>query len=189
MTKNDAREIALGLRDTLGSDMLLEKSRAIFEKVTGLSEYQEAENILVYVSMRSEVNTSEIILDALAGGKRVFCPKVVDRKNGLMKFIQISSMEDLIEGYFGIREPALPDGYVEPEFEAGKTLMIMPGVAFDKQRNRVGYSGGFYDRYLAGHLGIRSAAIAFECQIIDGVIDTDDYDIRPDALITEENNY
>ncbi|WP_158589452.1 5-formyltetrahydrofolate cyclo-ligase [Butyrivibrio sp. CB08] len=189
MTKNEARERAIAKRDGLDGELILEKSRVIFEKVTALTEYIEAENILVYASMRSEADTFELILDALSGGKRVFCPKVTDKKNGLMKFVPISSIEDLVEGYFGIREPVLPEGYKEPEFDLWKTLMIMPGVAFDKDRNRVGYSGGFYDRYLYGHKGLKAIAIAFECQVMDDIIEMDHYDIRPDMLITEESTY
>ncbi len=189
LTKNEARELTVARRDSIDSDALLAYSRTIFEKVTDLDWYKEAENILIYASMRSETDTYEIILDALSSGKSVFCPKVIDRKKGLMKFIYIDSVEDLEEGYFGIREPVLKNGYLEPEFDHDKSLMIMPGVAFDKNRNRVGYSGGFYDRYLAAHRWIRSVAIAFECQILEETIETDDYDIRPDVLITEESTY
>ena len=119
MTKDELRKQALLKRDSLDKGRILNKSKKIFEKLIALLPYKEAENILIYVSMRSEVITDEIILDALLAGKKVFCPKVVDRKMGLMEFIKINSLEDLTEGYFGIREPFLDPAYVEPPGRGG----------------------------------------------------------------------
>ena len=189
MIKDELRRQALLKRDSLDNGKITSQSKRIFYKLTDLLPYKEAENILIYASMRSEVITDEIILDALLAGKKVFCPKVVDRKMGLMKFIEINSLEDLTEGYFGIREPFLDPAYVEPHFDLEKSLMIMPLVCFDKARNRIGYSGGFYDRYLSAHNKIKTIAIAFECQKTDGRIPATDYDIAPDMIITEESIY
>ncbi len=189
MTKEEARKYILSKRDNLDKYKIQSASREIFDKLTALLSYQEAENVLIYASMRSEVITDEIILDAFSEGKRVFCPKVVDRKSGLMKFVEIGSLDDLKEGYFGIREPKLSKDYVEPDFDIKKSLVVMPLVCFDIDRNRIGYSGGFYDRYLALHKGISTVALAFECQKIDGKIPSDDYDIAPDMIITEESIY
>ena len=189
MTKDELRKQALLKRDSLDKGRILNKSKKIFEKLIALLPYKEAENILIYVSMRSEVITDEIILDALSVRKKVFCPKVVDRQKGLMKFIEIKSLEELKEGYFGIREPLSPSEYVEPNFEIEKSLIVMPLVCFDKDRNRIGYSGGFYDRYLSAHKDIRTIAIAFECQKTDGSIPAADHDIAPDMIVTEESIY
>ena len=136
MTKDELRQKALLKRDSLDNDKIKGASRVIFEKLTALLPYKDAENILIYASMRSEVITDEIILDALSLGKRVFCPKVVDRKNGLMKFVEIDSLEDLKPGYFGIREPMLPSGFVEEDFDPEKSLVVMPLVCFDNDKNK-----------------------------------------------------
>ena len=189
MTKEELRKQALLKRDSLDKEKIASFSREIFHKLTALLPYKEAENVLIYASMKSEVETNEIILDALSDGKRVFCPKVVDRKNGLMKFMEIRFLEELNEGYFGIREPKLPDGYVEPDFDIKKSLVVMPLVCFDNDRNRIGYSGGFYDRYLAAHEGINAVALAYECQKADGKIPSEDYDMAPAMIITEESIY
>ena len=189
MTKEEIRNSILLKRNQLSYEDVISKSRKIFLKITVFQDYMQAENILVYASMRSEVITDEIILDALSLGKRVFCPRVVDRKKGKMIFVPIDSLEDLRPGYFGIREPDIPQGYTEQELEGSKTLVIVPGVAFDKNRNRIGYSGGFYDRYLSGHGDYLSVAIAFQCQVTDMDIVPDAFDIRPDRLFTEENVY
>ena len=160
-------------------------------------EYQAAENILVYASMRSEVMTDDIILDALANGKKVFCPKVTDKESGKMEFVRIMTLEDLKEGYFGIREPEineeseiaregnLENGQDSSVVSADYALVIMPGAAFDRENNRIGYGGGFYDRYLKENPENKTIALAFECQITDEKIPADEFDMKPEVLLTE----
>lgn len=189
MTKDELRKQALIKRDSLEKGVISSRSQKVFEKLTALLTYKKAENILIYASMRSEVITDEIILDALSAGKKVFCPKVLDRDKGLMRFIEIDALKELKEGYFGIREPFAPSEYVEPRFDPEKSLIVMPLVCFDKDRNRIGYSGGFYDRYLSVQKDIRTVAIAFECQKTDCRIPATDHDIAPDMIVTEESIY
>ncbi|WP_034452393.1 5-formyltetrahydrofolate cyclo-ligase [Butyrivibrio sp. AE2032] len=194
MDKKHIRKASLAKRDALTREQIEEKSRQIFEKLMELNEYRDAENILVYASMRSEVLTDDIILDALANGKKVFCPKVTDKPNGIMEFVRIMSLEELKEGYFGISEPELTDdseiagraGFEEGTGCSDKTLVIMPGAAFDRQCNRIGYGGGFYDRYLKRHPEFQTVALSFECQILDELIPVDEFDVKPTALLTEE---
>lgn len=99
-----------------------------------------------------------------------------------MIFYQISQPEDLEPGYFGIREPKTS----LPVADGEDGLMIMPGVAFDNQRHRVGYGGGFYDRYLSRHTSHFTAALAFEFQMMEEV-PTEPTDLLPDVVITENN--
>ncbi len=173
-------------RDSLSVEDIQTKSGKILEKLIGLDEYKESENVLVYASMRSEVPTYDIILDALAMGKKVFCPRVTDPDDAQMMFREIESPEDLTEGYYGIMEPEIPEGYEEPEFDPEKTLLIVPGVAFDREKNRIGYCGGFYDRFMRLHPQLKSVALSFECQVMDEPIPAESHDKKPDVLITEE---
>lgn len=184
MDKGKIRADVLEKRDGLSDKEIEQKSRLIFEKLINTKEYKNSENILVYASMGSEVRTDEIILDALANGKKVFCPKVTDKKAGTMVFIRISAIEDLKEGYFYIREPKL-DENSEIMGKSEKTLVIMPGVAFDKNKNRIGYGGGFYDRYLSGHPDYATVALCFEEQIITDSIEPEVTDVAPDYLLTD----
>lgn len=187
MTKDDIRKQTIEKRDNLSQEEIYEKSRRIFETLSELDELSDADSILVYASMRSEVITDDIILDCLSRGKKVYCPKVTDKNGGKMEFVRIYAIEELIEGYFGIREPEIIDtSELYDNSDPDRTVMIMPGVAFDKERDRIGYSGGFYDRYLASHEGIRTIALGFECQITSGVIPVEETDIKPDILLTEE---
>jgi 5-formyltetrahydrofolate cyclo-ligase len=186
MDKEDIRRRTLEKRDQLSKEEIEEKSRQILEKIVNLEEYKSAENVLIYASMRSEVVTDDIILDCLANGKNVFCPKVTDKERGIMEFVRITSLEELSEGFYGIREPELSEEKLfSQEMDIDKSLVIMPGAAFDKGRNRVGYGGGYYDRYLKRFPGLDTAAVCFDLQISDERIDVDENDVRPLAVVSE----
>lgn len=189
MTKAEIRRSFMSRRDELSAEEIVKLSDLIADKVFSLDEYRSCSNLLVYASMRSEVVTDGIILDALKAGKKVFCPKVTDKANGEMKFVRIGGLSDLHAGYFGIREPEVTDDYEEPMFDEKESLIIMPGVAFDRCRNRIGYSGGFYDRFLEKRPLFKTVAICFECQISDEVIPRKAHDIRPLKLVTDKNVY
>ena len=155
-----------------------EMSLAVLERICALPEYRDARVIYAYVDCKHEVETRDLILKAMADGKRVAVPKVCGQE---MNFYYISSLEhDLEEGYFGIREPKT--GHPAQETDA---LLLMPGVAFDEARHRVGYGGGFYDRFLEANPGLITAALAFEFQIRKEV-PFEDFDIRPAKIVTEK---
>ncbi len=194
MEKNRIRKRALELRNQISSDKVLERSKVISKKLFTFEKYKDAMCILIYVSMKSEVRTDEIILDALKRGKRVFCPKCTDKANGIMEFVEIKDLGDLKEGYFGIREPEIVEDSVifgkdiekdsqEEMTLIAKSLVVVPGVAFDKNGNRIGYNGGYYDRFLSKYSGINTVALAFDEQIFDE-IPTDTYDIPVNQVIT-----
>ena len=189
MTKDELRHMFLSRRDDIPASERELFSKRIAQRVFGLEEYRTAENVLIYASMRSEVITDDIILDALGCDKKVFCPKVTDPRNGIMKFVHIQELSDLKKGYFGIREPEISEDYEEPCFDPGMSLVIMPGVAFDDRRNRIGYSGGFYDRFLAENRGLKTLALCFECQMSGSELPAMAHDVRPDVIITENGIY
>ena len=194
--KSTLRKLIVAKRDKLTAKERIEKSSQIFEKLIETPEYKRAENVLVYASMGSEVITDDIILDALSEGKNVFCPKVISRKEREMKFVQISRIEDLEEGFQGIREPVITDSSVIFNMDSDlydydqmkNTLVIMPGTVFDKKRNRIGYNGGFYDTFLSVFHGLSTFALAYDVQIFEGDILAKDHDIKPDKIITDIQN-
>ena len=188
MDKRELRTKFIAKRQTIPTEIKEEKSREILEKIVELPEYQNAENILAYASRKGEVITDEIILDALSVGKNVFCPKVTDVSRSEMEFVKISSLEEMSEGQFGIREPELGEGSeVAKTLDPEKTLVIMPGAVFDRERNRIGYGAGFYDRYLKKYPFYKTVAVCFECQVSDEVIEADVNDIKPMILVTENS--
>lgn len=180
--KDRIRKEVLCKRNQIPPKDLLEKSGLISEKLFALEDYYASENLLIYASMKSEVITDGIIDRALKDGKKVFCPKCMNRQEGIMEFIQIKSILDLKEGYMGIREPQILEDSVIFDGPIEKTLVVVPGVAFDKRGNRIGYKGGYYDRFLLRFSGIRSAALAFTEQLVDDV-PYDVHDIPIDKLL------
>ena len=147
-------------------------SEQIWQKLFSLPAFQESDWIYLYIDCKNEVMTDGIIEEAFRLGKKVAAPKVV------------SQPEDLEPGYFGIREPKTD----LPVADGEDGLMVMPGVAFDDRRHRVGYGGGFYDRYLSKHTRHFTAALAFEFQMMEEV-PTEPTDLLPDVVITEKTIY
>lgn len=179
-TKKRIRQEIFARRKAASDREILEGSRKIFEAVRALPEYREAASVYAYMDCRHEVMTREFIQAAWADGKQVAVPKV-DGKN--MVFYTIRDFGELEEGYYGIQEPV-----VRREARAEDALVIVPGVAFDRERRRIGYGGGFYDRYLSAHTGHRTVAVAFEFQLMEK-IPLEPTDILPEILVTEKQVY
>lgn len=192
-SKPGIRARSLRLRDDLTAQKRAQYSREIVKNLTALTCYQEAEVLLAYASYRSEVETAGLIRQALSEGRQVFVPRV-DGKD--MEFWQIKDLTDLHSGYRGIPEPDPVLSYYA--FLAAKgsmphTLMCMPGAAFDRAHHRIGYGGGFYDRYLyrlvngpvQEGLPFTTAALAYTCQVFDE-IPWESHDITPDILLTQQ---
>jgi len=103
-----------------------------------------------------------------------------------MDFYYVNSLNDLTKGYMGILEPDIINKALLPVDEYSG-LCIVPGVAFDKNCNRIGYGKGFYDRFFSVYK-IKNVGLAFECQIVDK-IQSEENDFSLDLVITEENKY
>lgn len=131
-------------------------------KLKELPEFMESDWIYAYIACRNELETKDIIMWCLENGKRVAVPKV---HGDIMHFYEIHSLNDCVPGAFGILEPVgeEKDRIIMPGF------MLVPGLAFDKNGNRLGYGGGFYDKYLASHEGITTAALGYDFQIVEKV--------------------
>ena len=186
--KKQLRKEILSVRDAMPRQEVDLKSAQICDIVLGLEEYKQADCILAYMSYRCEVDITSVIQEAVKAGKEVFIPKVESRTE--MQFYKFDN--NFVVSRFGIREPASSD-YAnmfdpsDPQNKEKHILMILPGVAFDVKKNRLGYGGGFYDSYIEkmkGHF-LTKSAVCFENQITDfvPVLDTD---IPVDRLITEK---
>lgn len=139
--------------------------------LSSLPVYKEASSVLIYVNYRDELSTLLLIQRLLQDRKKVYVPKVLAKME--MEFYEIQSLEELEKGYMGIPEPRIEDnslGFSENKCE-GKSWMIMPGVAFDKAGNRMGYGGGFYDRYLERYRDKvdEVSAVGYRCQLVDSL--------------------
>jgi len=180
MEKKELRKKMLEMRDQKKPEDRALWDDIIYNKFIGSDYYRNASVIFIFVSFRSEVDTHRIIRKALEDGKVVGVPKVVSKKEGI-KVFRIDSMEDLEAGYFGVLEPKEGCRSIPAE-DIG--LIVMPGAAFDKEGGRIGYGGGFYDRYLseAGR-EIKKIALAYRFQVLDKVT-MDENDISVDCIIT-----
>lgn len=146
--KKRFRAAALSARDSLTPEQRKRYSDKIIKNLISLPCYQEADTILTYISFRSEVDTFPLLEQAFADKKAVFAPKVFGKE---MAFYRIFSREDLAAGYQGILEPV--GGMLFETWKNDQTsqhvLICLPGAAFDRSCHRIGYGGGFYDRYLS----------------------------------------
>lgn len=180
--KRQLRKEVLKRRDSLKEAERKMAAIKLADRIIGHQWFYRSDRLLIFASYGSEIDTSEIISEALRMGKRVYLPKVEGEE---MQFYKIEFPEELEEGYRGIPEPAgSSEQYRYCEEEADRTLVIMPGVAFDPYRNRIGYGKGFYDRFLADKeaLKIRTIAVGFQCQMVEE-IPQDLNDIRPYQVI------
>ena len=176
--KKELRKEIRALRKAHTDEEIHKRSLLVKEQIQKLPEYQEAEVLYAYMDCKHEVETRDLIRDAWAKGKRVAVPKVQGQD---MRFYYITSFEqDLEEGSFGIQEPK-----EHAPADAEDALLLMPGVTFDLMRHRVGYGGGFYDRFLEAHPRLVTVALAFEFQIKEEV-PFEEFDIRPAKVVTEQ---
>lgn len=180
------RKQMLKMRDAILPE---ERSRADFlrnERIRAWNEYQKAELLLFYISYRSEADTIQLLREALAAGRAVAVPKVVGSD---MIFYRIEDFSRLVEGYRGILEPDTAFVGVVPvdfcKIVPEKTVMFLPGCAFDATGGRMGYGGGFYDRFADRHPGIKRVALAYEAQLVVKV-PRETHDMPVDVIVTEE---
>ena len=178
--KSEIRKSAIQKRLTMSEEEVFEKSRIITKMVLGLQEYHRAATIFCYVDFRKEVQTRKIIEESWQRGKCVAVPRV---EGAEMKFYRVREWSDLKAGYMGILEPA--ETCEEIHAEKGNPLMIMPGVAFDERCSRIGYGGGYYDKYLSKAKEIYKVAVAFEQQVYQE-LPCEAHDLRPDIIVTEK---
>lgn len=185
MDKQILRTKIKNLRKSMDTREIAEKNEKIRENLSKIEAVKNAKNILIYVSYGREVDTKELINDFFDAGKNVFVPKVIDLENGLMIFFKIDSLEDLKKGTMGILEPKkecvkLTESLIDDEY-----IIIMPGLAFDKKGHRLGYGGGFYDRFNARIQRIFKVALCFNYQVLEDV-SIDEYDINVDMIVTDK---
>ena len=181
--KQDIRKKLLQKRNSLTEEQCKKYSKMISDQLFSLEQYKKADILLIYASYQNEASTYQIIESALSDRKRVFCPKVLGP--GIMEFYEINSLKDIIHGYKNIPEPFTTD---QPylHITGSNALMVMPLVGYDSDRNRLGYGGGFYDRYLQKNPTLNRVALGFECQKYEKEIPVSETDYRPDLIITEK---
>lgn len=176
--KKALRRAVEEIRRHLDSEYLAESGRVIIEKLLELPQYKAAKTVFCFVGRKTEIDTKPFILQALRDGKRVCVPKCV--RLGEMHAREIAGLSDLGSGMYGIEEPkehcpVVPPGKID--------LAAVPCAACNKNGFRLGYGGGFYDRYLKGR-GFFAAVLCRRAFIIED-IPVKPHDVACDAVITD----
>ena len=169
-------------RDALGAGWRDEASHALCASVAALPSFVAARTVLLTAPFRSEWNAEPLIDLALAQGKTVALPRVVEPARMLELCRVADAARDIVVGWRGVPEPASDCGCVEV---ADVDWVLVPGVAFDRDGGRLGYGGGYYDRLLP-LLPSRAPRVAgaFSVQIVDEVPKAP-HDITMDVVVTE----
>lgn len=154
----------------------------IFQRIIASSAYKNADTILTYVSTAIEVDTIQLIGRAIADGKRVAVPKCISGTR-LMDFYFITSMDDLETGTFSVLEPVEEKCEKADDFE--HALCIIPGLSFDMNGFRLGYGGGYYDRFLSAHPDMHRMGICY-CSCTVQKLISGRFDTPVNSLVTEK---
>ena len=157
------------------SEQIEEKSAALAQLFFASKLYREAKTIYGYLPYNQEVRTVPMLEKALLDGKRVAVPKVYGDE---MRFIYLTDLQNVEKGYAGIPEP-VGDGPVADDKTA---LVLMPGLAFDSQGHRIGYGGGFYDKFLEQEPEHPTLALCYDFQMLP-VLETEEHDIPVDCVL------
>ncbi len=180
--KCDIRKRVLQSRDALTREELEAKSGAIIRRVTELREFREGSTLMVFLSFGSEVRTDDLLRWGWEAGKRMVVP-LCRPVLGELTSCRIDGFDELEAGHYGIREPKAD--LVRPVPFGEIDAVLVPAVAFDRRGYRIGYGGGYYDRFLPGIPQAARIGAAFSCQIV-ARIPAEPHDIPADRIVTEE---
>lgn len=177
--KKEIRYEMRKIRKEMPPELVSRKDMAIFRKVTALEQYKKARTVILYVSKEGEVDTWRLIRHALHAGKQVAVPRCVEDSR-IMHMHIISCVADLLPGSFGILEPKMETPVL---METRDSICVVPAFCNDYQGYRVGYGGGYYDRYLSSFQGAKVGVNYAECvlpRLMGGR-----YDVPIDILVTD----
>ena len=161
--KKELRKVMLKMRDALSLEQRDNDSGTICDMVFMHPAVLCAKKLLLFASFGSEVNTDVIAQRALSSGMEIYYPRVEDKD---IHFYGADDISELKPGFKGIREPQTMRPWDE---NVKDCVVLVPGAAFDATGHRIGYGGGYYDRFLAAHQGLFSIGLCFGFQLTDGV--------------------
>ena len=154
---------------------IVSRSEKLGELFVNSEAYRTAKTVYGYLPYNQEVRTVPMLQQALLDGKKVAVPKIY---GDTMKFLYLDDLSQVEKNDMGIPEPIAD----EPVAEDKTALVLMPGLAFTKQGDRMGYGGGFYDRFLAEEPDHPTLALCYEFQIVDS-LPTEEFDIPVDTVL------
>ena len=176
MNKKEMRAFIRAQKRAMTESQIVSASARLGEQFRTCELYRKAQTIYGYLPYNQEVRTVPMLEQAIRDGKRVAVPKCYGEE---MRFIYINDfVTEVAPGYANIPEP-VADGPVADDTTA---LVLMPGLAFDPQGHRIGYGGGFYDRFLANEPDHPTLALCYGFQMVEH-LETEEFDIPVDQVL------
>ncbi len=182
MNKEELRKEMKNLRKNISKEEIYAKSDLICNNLFTLDVIKNAKTVMVYISAFNEVRTQAIIQKLIDDKKRVSAP-ITNEENKSMNAYYFDDLSRLVKGAYGILEPPMENMCDISKID----VVIVPGIAFDKNGNRMGFGEGYYDRFLADFKGTK-IGIGYKFQCENNII-ADEYDIAMDYVINEEDIY
>lgn len=183
LRKKEIRQEMIRKRKSLSSKDLKGKSLEIFQQLRGLEPYKNAKKLMTYVPFQEEIHTTLLIDDFLKKNLQVFIPVTKPKEKRIIISQLLDLEKDLEVGHFGVLEPKA--FAYRPKNPKIIDLIIVPGLAFTKSGYRIGYGGGYYDRFLPTlEQDPITIALALDFQIVDS-LPINDYDVPVDMIVTE----
>lgn len=175
MDKKELRSQIRARKRAMTEEEIVSRSEALGRLFVQSEAYKAAKTIYGYLPYNQEVRTVPMLEQALKDGKRVAVPKCYGEE---MKFLYLDDLTQVAPGYANIPEPVAD----EPVADDPTALVLMPGLAFDPQGHRIGYGGGFYDKFLSAEPNHPTLALCYEFQMLPH-LETEDHDIPVDTVL------
>lgn len=175
MEKNSLRQEHLKKRQSMDRQDVLQKSRVIVSALMQMPEVQEADMVFCYNAFRNEVVLDPILLN----GWQVALPQVVNKKDMVFRLIDGDTVFQ--RSPYGVLEP-IEGTIVTP---TAKSVLLVPGSVFDLQGHRIGYGGGYYDRYLAKYPEALTIGVCYRHQLEEELV-LQAHDVKMDLVMTDE---
>ena len=175
MDKKALRATIRQQKRAMTENEIVDKSQKLGELLMASDLYKNAKTFYGYLPYNQEVRTTPMLQQAMLDGKRVAVPKCYGDE---MRFIYMDDLSKVEKGYAGIPEP-IEDG---PFADDPTALVLMPGLAFDAEGHRIGYGGGFYDKFLAMEPDHPTIALCYDFQMLE-YLETEEFDIPVDCVL------
>ncbi len=192
MTSEKLREIKaqqrkdfLEKRSACSEEERAQMSKIICDRIISSYSFKFSDTVLMYSAVRNEADISDVFEQAVKLGKKVYFPKTYGK--GKMEFFRVKELSELKIGRFSVPEPDEESERFSEE-AATRTLCLVPGAAFDKRGYRIGYGGGYYDRFIKKGETI-FAGVTFDSLLCDEVVFDKRHDKKVDMIFTEKRVY
>ena len=175
MDKKELRREIREKKRAMTEAEIVSRSEKLAQLFLSTDAYRNAKSIYGYLPYNQEVRTFPILAQAIANGKRVAVPKIY---GDTMKFLWLDDLNDVAKSEKGIPEPIADEPIADDE----TALVLMPGVAFTQNGERMGYGGGYYDRFLAAESNHPTIALCYEFQMVES-LPTEEFDIPVEMVL------